>query len=90
LDHPSRVHVDDGDAHRVRQRRGGSVAAAEPIPLTPLTDVTSLQATVVLEVDGSVDGTPTQERGAPAGQLRSACLRLRAVQAAVTPARLGR
>lgn len=35
-------------------------AAAEPIPLTPLTDVTSLQATVVLEVDGTVDGEPTQ------------------------------
>jgi hypothetical protein len=35
-------------------------AAAEPIPLTPLTGITSLQATVALQVDGSVDGEPTQ------------------------------
>jgi len=35
-------------------------ATAEPIPLTPLTDISSLQATVNIQVDGTVDGDPTQ------------------------------
>ena len=35
-------------------------APGEPIPLTPLTDLTSLDATVNLSADGSVDGEPTQ------------------------------
>ena len=33
--------------------------AAQPIPLTPLTGVTSLDATVVIRADGIVDGKPT-------------------------------
>ena len=33
--------------------------AAQPIPITPLTGVTSLDATVVLTADGTVDGKPT-------------------------------
>ena len=32
----------------------------EPIPLSPLTDLTSFDATVVIEADGTVDGEPTQ------------------------------
>ncbi len=34
--------------------------AGEPIPLTPLTGLTALEATVTLEVDGTVDGEATQ------------------------------
>ena len=36
-----------------------SAPAAEPIPITPLTGVTSLDATVVITADGTVDGKPT-------------------------------
>ncbi len=35
-------------------------APGEPIPLTPLTDLTSLEATVTIDVDGTVSGKPTQ------------------------------
>ena len=35
-------------------------APGEPIPLTPLTDLTSLEATVKISADGTVDGEPTQ------------------------------
>ena len=37
------------------------VAAAdgEPIPMSPLTDLTSLSASVQLDVDGTIDGKPT-------------------------------
>jgi hypothetical protein len=35
-------------------------APGEPIPLTPLTGLTSLEATVTMEVDGVVDGEATQ------------------------------
>jgi hypothetical protein len=34
--------------------------AGEPIPLTPLTGLTALEATVNIEVDGAVNGEPTQ------------------------------
>lgn len=34
-------------------------SAGAPIPITPLTGVTSLDATVVINVDGTVDGKPT-------------------------------
>ena len=41
---------------------GASVAAAEsePIPLTPLTNLTALDATVTINVDGTANGKPTQ------------------------------
>ena len=32
----------------------------DPIPLSPLTDLTSLDATVSISADGTVDGEPTQ------------------------------
>ena len=35
-------------------------STGEPIPLSPLTDLTSFDATVVIEADGTVDGEPTQ------------------------------
>jgi hypothetical protein len=35
-------------------------APGDPIPLSPLTDLTSLDATVIITVDGTVDGEPTQ------------------------------
>jgi hypothetical protein len=34
-------------------------AEGEPIPMSPLSDLTSLSATVQLDVDGTVDGRPT-------------------------------
>ena len=34
-------------------------SAGAPIPITPLTGVTSLDATVVITADGTVDGKPT-------------------------------
>ena len=41
---------------------GGPAAAApsDPIPLTPLTDLSALEATVTINVDGTVNGKPTQ------------------------------
>jgi hypothetical protein len=35
-------------------------ASGDPIPLTPLTDLTSFDATVSISADGTVDGEPTQ------------------------------
>jgi hypothetical protein len=35
-------------------------SASEPIPLAPLTDLTALDATVTINVDGTVNGEPTQ------------------------------
>lgn len=35
-------------------------APGEPIPLTPLTGLTALEAAVTMDVDGTVDGKPTQ------------------------------
>jgi hypothetical protein len=35
-------------------------SVAEPIPLTPLTDVSSLEATVTITADGLLEGKPTQ------------------------------
>lgn len=37
----------------------GAAAASEPIPLTPLTGLRSLEATVDIAVDGTVEGEPT-------------------------------
>lgn len=39
---------------------GADAPAGDPIPLTPLSGITSLEATVNIGVDGSVDGEPTQ------------------------------
>ncbi len=38
----------------------GAAGPSEPIPLTPLTGLTALDAAVTIEVDGTVNGKPTQ------------------------------
>lgn len=45
----------DSTAHIFQQQAGG-----EPIPLAPLTDLTSFDAAVEINVDGTVDGQATQ------------------------------
>jgi hypothetical protein len=39
---------------------GSGALAADPIPLTPLTDIGAVEATATITVDGTVNGEPTQ------------------------------
>jgi hypothetical protein len=49
-----------GSAIGVAAASDEAATQSEPIPLAPLTDISSLEATVSIEVDGTVDGEPTQ------------------------------